>query len=58
VVGFLKHGGNLRALCRVADWSSIRMVQRYAVFEQSDLDDLMLRTAGTVASPQTDREQT
>jgi site-specific recombinase XerD len=45
-VWFLKNGGNLRALCQIAGWSSIRMVQRYAVFEQSDLDDLMLKTAG------------
>lgn len=44
-VWFLKRGGNLRALCQIAGWSSIRMIQRYAVFEQSDLDDLMLRTA-------------
>jgi integrase len=44
-VWFLKRGGNLRALCQIAGWSSIRMVQRYAVFEQSDLDDLMLKTA-------------
>lgn len=46
-VWFLKNGGNLRALCQIAGWSSMRMVQRYAVFEQSDLDDLMLKTAGT-----------
>lgn len=44
-IWFLKNGGNLRALCQIAGWSSMRMVQRYAVFEQSDLDDLMLRTA-------------
>ena len=44
-VWFIKNGGNLRALCQIAGWSSIRMVQRYAVFEQSDLDDLMNRTA-------------
>jgi integrase len=44
-VQFIKNGGNLRALCQIAGWSSIRMVQRYAVFEQSDLDDLMNRTA-------------
>jgi integrase len=49
-VWFLKNGGNLRALCQIAGWSSIRMVQRYAVFEQSDLDDLMRRTAGTTVS--------
>jgi integrase len=53
-VWFLKHGGNLRALCQIAGWSSMRMVQRYAVFEQSDLDDLMIRTAGI--SVQTDTE--
>ena len=40
-----KNGGNLRALCQIAGRSSIRMVQRYAVFEQSDPDDLMNRTA-------------
>ena len=44
-VWFLKNGGNLRALCQIAGWSSMRMVQRYAVYEQSDLDDLMLKTA-------------
>lgn len=44
-VWFLKRGGNLRALCQIAGWSSMRMVQRYAVFEQSDLDALMTRTA-------------
>ena len=44
-VWFLKRGGNLRALCQIAGWSSIRMVQRYAVFEQSDLDAIMARTA-------------
>jgi integrase len=44
-VWFIKGGGNLRALCQIAGWSSIRMVQRYAVFEQSDLDELMNRTA-------------
>lgn len=44
-VWFLKRGGNLRALCQIAGWSSMRMVQRYAVFEQSDLDDLMRKTA-------------
>jgi integrase len=44
-VWFLKNGGNLRALCQIAGWSSMRMVSRYAVFEQSDLDDLMVRTA-------------
>lgn len=48
-VWFLKNGGNLRALAQIAGWSSIRMVQRYAVFEQSDLDEIMIRTAG--ASP-------
>ncbi|WP_407531144.1 tyrosine-type recombinase/integrase [Methylobacterium oryzisoli] len=47
-VWFLKNGGNLRALCQIAGWSSMRMVQRYAVFEQSDLDDVMTRTAGTL----------
>jgi integrase len=46
-VWFLKRGGNLRALCQIAGWSSIRMVQRYAVFEQSDLDEIMARTART-----------
>lgn len=45
-VWFLKSGGNLRALCQIAGWSSMRMVQRYAVYEQSDLDELMARTAG------------
>jgi integrase len=44
-VWFLKNGGNIRALCQIAGWSSMRMVQRYAVFEQSDLDDIMIRTA-------------
>jgi integrase len=44
-VWFLKRGGNLRALCQIAGWSSMRMTQRYAVFEQSDLDDLMTKTA-------------
>ncbi|MGE0684642.1 MAG: tyrosine-type recombinase/integrase [Candidatus Binatia bacterium] len=44
-VWFLKRGGNLRALCQIAGWSSMRMVSRYAVFEQSDLDDAMTRTA-------------
>lgn len=44
-VWFLKRGGNLRALCQIAGWSSMRMVQRYAVFEQSDLDEVMTRTA-------------
>jgi integrase len=46
-VWFLKRGGNLRALCQIAGWSSIRMVQRYAVFEQSDLDAIMTKTAGS-----------
>ena len=50
-IWFLKRGGNLRALCQIAGWSSMRMVQRYAVFEQSDLDDLMLRTAGAPDDP-------
>lgn len=45
-VWFLKRGGNLRALCQIAGWSSMRMTQRYAVFEQSDLDEVMARTAG------------
>lgn len=44
-VWFLKRGGNLRALCQIAGWSSMRMVHRYAVFEQSDLDEVMARTA-------------
>ncbi len=44
-VWFLKRGGNLRALCQIAGWSSMRMVHRYAVFEQSDLDDVMAKTA-------------
>ncbi len=44
-VWFLKRGGNLRALCQIAGWSSMRMVHRYAVFEQSDLDEVMVRTA-------------
>jgi integrase len=44
-VWFLKRGGNLRTLCQIAGWASMRMVQRYAVFEQSDLDDAMLRTS-------------
>jgi integrase len=44
-VWFLKRGGNLRALCQVAGWSSMRMTQRYAVFEQSDLDAVMAHTA-------------
>jgi integrase len=49
-VWFLKNGGNIRALCQIAGWSSMRMVQRYAVFEQSDLDDIMARTARPVAA--------
>ncbi|MBE7203951.1 MAG: tyrosine-type recombinase/integrase, partial [Parafilimonas terrae] len=44
-VWFLERGGKLRALRQIAGWTSMRMVQRYAVFEQSDLDDIMLRTA-------------
>lgn len=44
-VWFLKRGGNIRALCQIAGWSSMRMVQRYAVFEQADLDEVMTRTA-------------
>lgn len=44
-IWFLKSGGNLRALCQIAGWSSMRMVSRYAVFEQSDLDAIMTRTA-------------
>jgi integrase len=44
-VWFLKNGGNLRALCQIAGWSSMRMIQRYAVFEQSDLDEVMTKTA-------------
>jgi integrase len=44
-VWFLKRGGNLRALCQIAGWSSMRMVTRYAVFEQSDLDAIMATTA-------------
>ena len=44
-VWFLKRGGNLRALCQIAGWSSMRMIQRYAVFEQSDLDAVMTKTA-------------
>jgi integrase len=44
-VWFIKRGDNLRALCQIAGWASIRMVQRYAVFEQSDLDAIMARTA-------------
>jgi integrase len=46
-VWFIKRGGNLRTLCQIAGWSSIRMVARYAVFEQSDLDDVMIKTART-----------
>ena len=48
-VWFLKNGGKLRALCQITGWSSMRMIQRYAVFEQSDLNDIMLRTAGVGA---------
>jgi integrase len=44
-VWFLKNGGNIRALCQIAGWSSMRMIQRYAVFEQSDLDEIMAKTA-------------
>jgi integrase len=44
-VWFLKRGGNIRALCQITGWSSMRMVHRYAVFEQSDLDEVMTRTA-------------
>jgi integrase len=44
-VWFLKRGGNLRALCQITGWSSMRMVHRYAVFEQSDLDEVMAKTA-------------
>jgi integrase len=50
-VWFLKRGGNLRALCQIAGWTSMRMVQRYAVFEQSDLDDIMLKTAADDPAP-------
>jgi integrase len=46
-VWFLKRGGNLRALCQIAGWSGMRMVARYAVFEQDDLDEIMARTART-----------
>ena len=49
-VWFLKRGGNLRALCQIAGWSSMRMIQRYAVFEASDLDEVMTKTAGTKPS--------
>jgi integrase len=49
-VWFLKNGGNIRALCQIAGWSSMRMVSRYAVFEQSDLDEVMAKTAR--ATPQ------
>lgn len=48
-VWFLKRGGNLRALCQIAGWSSMQMTQRYAVFEQSDLDEVMTRTAAMPA---------
>ena len=45
-VWFLKSGG---AICGRLDcsslWSSMRMVTRYAVFEQSDLDAIMTTTA-------------
>jgi integrase len=44
-VWFLKNGGNIRALCQIAGWASMRMVTRYAVFEQSDLDAIMTTTA-------------
>lgn len=44
-IWFLKNGGNIRALCQIAGWASMRMVTRYAVFEQSDLDAIMTRTA-------------
>ena len=50
-VWFLKRGGNLRALCQIAGWSSVRMVGRYAVFEQSDLDEVMTRTARVEKQP-------
>jgi hypothetical protein len=36
---------DLRALCQIAGWSSMRTIQRYAVFEQSDLDEVMAKTA-------------
>jgi len=55
-VWFLKRGGNLRALCQIAGWTSMRMVQRYAVFEQSDLDDIMLKTAADDPVPPPDPE--
>jgi integrase len=45
-VWFLKRGGNLRALCQIAGWASIRMIARYAIFEASDLDEVMTKTAG------------
>ena len=32
------------ARCPIAGWSSMRVVQRHAVFEKSGLDDLMNRT--------------
>jgi integrase len=54
-VHFLKRGGNLRALCQIAGWSSMRMVQRYAVFEQSDLDEVMARTAAVPPAGQSPR---
>ena len=57
-VWLLKRGGNLRALCQIAGWSSMRMVARYAVFEQSDLDDLMIRTARADPVPTPDAGQT
>jgi integrase len=57
-VWFLKRGGNLRALCQIAGWSSMRMVHRYAVFEQADLDEVMMKTArqelGKPTTPPTD----
>lgn len=44
-VWFVKCGGNLRALCQITGWSGMRMVRRYAAFEQSDLDEVMAKTA-------------
>jgi hypothetical protein len=37
--------GDPENCCQIAGWSSMRMAQRYTVFEQSDLDELMVRTA-------------
>ncbi|MGH1574479.1 hypothetical protein ACRAWG_32335 [Methylobacterium sp. P31] len=55
-VWFLKSGGNLRALCQIAGWIAMRMVQRDAVLEPSDLDGILFRTAADDPVPPPDPE--